>query len=158
MTIDQKRKEMTQMAKLEISTVINRPVEEVFALLSNPENGPKWNSGSIEVKKTSQGPIGVGTTYRTVRKFLGQRMEDETELTEYEPNRRYATKTKSGPIPVEAQVTFERVNGGTRVTGTMVAEPGGFFKLAEPLLVSMAKRQFEADVANLKDLMEAHAL
>jgi hypothetical protein len=38
------------------------------------------------------------------------------------------------------------------------AEPGGFFKLAEPLLVSILKRQFEADLANLKDLMETHAL
>jgi uncharacterized membrane protein len=146
------------MAKLEMSIVINRPVEEVFALLSNPENSPKWSSGSVEVKKTSAGPIGVGTTYRSVRTFLGRRIEGENEFTEYEPNRRYATKSKSGPVPMEGRVTFERVDGGTRVTGTMVGDPGGFFKLAEPLLVSMVKRQFEADLANLKDLMEAHAL
>jgi len=31
------------MVKLEISAVINRPVEEVFAVLSNRENEPKWN-------------------------------------------------------------------------------------------------------------------
>jgi uncharacterized membrane protein len=146
------------MAKLEISIVINRPVEEVFAFLSNLENSPKYISGSVETKKTSEGPVGVGTTYRTVRKFLGRRIEEETELTAYEPNRRIASKGKAGPITAEGQVTFERVNGSTRVTVTMVAEPGGFFKLAQPLLVSMAKRQFEADVANLKDLMEAHAL
>jgi carbon monoxide dehydrogenase subunit G len=146
------------MAKLEISTVINRPVEEVFAFLSDYENNPKWISGSIEVKKTSEGPIGVGATYRTVLMFLGRRIESETELTEYEPNRRHAMKSKSGPFPVENRVTFERVNGGTRVTLATVAEPGGFFKLAEPPLVSMVKRQFEADFANLKDLMESHAL
>ena len=145
------------MAKLEISTVINRPVEEVFAFLSNPENDPKWRSG-IEVKKTSEGPIGVGATYRTVVTALGRRIEGEIEFTEYEPNRGYAVKSKSGPFPVENGVTFERVEGGTRVTLTTVAEPGGFFKLAEPLLVSMVKRQFEADFVNLKDLMEAHAL
>jgi hypothetical protein len=55
-------------------------------------------------------------------------------------------------------MAFERVAGGTQVTGTLVGEPGGFFKLAEPLLVSMIKRQFEADLANLKDLLESHAL
>jgi uncharacterized protein YndB with AHSA1/START domain len=115
------------MAKLEFSTVINRPIEEVFALLSNPENSPKWNSGSVEVKKTSAGPIGVGTTYRSVRTFLGQRIEGETEFIAYEPNRSYATKSKSGPFPVKSGVTFERVEGGTRVTGTLVGEPGGFF-------------------------------
>ncbi len=146
------------MAKLEISIVINRPVEEVFAFLSNPENGPKWSSGGAEVKKTLEGPIGVGATYRSVRTFLGQRIEGENEVTEYEPNRSYATKSKSGPFPIQGRVTFERVEGGTRVSGTLVGEPSGFFKLAEPLLVSMFKRQFEADLANLKDLMEARAL
>ena len=146
------------MAKLAISTVINRPVEEVFAVGSNPENYPKWISGSIEAKKTSEGPIGVGTTFRTAVRFLGQRIEGEIEITAYESNRRFVSKSKSGPFPVENQSTFERVDGGTQVTFTTVAEPGGFFKLAEPLLVSMLKRQFEADFANLKDLMETHAL
>ncbi len=146
------------MLKLDLSITINRPVEEVFAVLSNPENGPKWSSGSSEAKITSQGPIGVGTRYRSVRQALGRRIESETEITEYEPNRRYATKSISGPFPMESAVTFERVEGGTRVTGTLMGEPGGFFKLAEPLLVRTAKRQFEGDLANLKDLMEAHAL
>jgi uncharacterized membrane protein len=146
------------MATLDISIVINRPVEEVFAFLSNPENTPKWSSGSGEVKITSAGPMGVGTTYRTVRTVLGRRIEAENEVTAYEPNRSYATKSKSGPIPMESQVTFEHVEGGARISAILVGDPGGLFKLAEPLLVSMIKRQFEADLANLKDLMEAHAL
>ena len=145
------------MLKLDISIVINRPVEEVFAFLSNPENGPKWGSGSKEVKMITQGPIGVGTRYRTVREALGRRIESETEITEFEPNRKIASKSISGPFPMESAVTFERVEGGTRVTGTLFGEPGGFFKLAEPLLVSMLKRQYQADLANLKDLMESHA-
>jgi uncharacterized membrane protein len=146
------------MAKLELSVVINRPAEEVLAFLSNPENSPKWSSGSGEAKITSAGPMGVGTTYRTVRTVLGRRIEGENEFTAYEPNRSYATKSTSGPVPMESRVTFERVEGGTRVTGTLVGEPGGFFKLAEPLLVSMIKRQLDADLGNLKDLMEAHAM
>ena len=146
------------MATLAISTVINRPVEEVFAVASNYENNSKWVSGVIEVKKTSEGPIGVGTTYRTVLTFLGRRLEVEAEVTAYEPTRSFAEKSTSGPFPIENRTTFERVEGGTRVTFTAVAEAGGFFKLAEPLLVSMVKRQFEADFANLKDLLEARAL
>ena len=146
------------MATLEISTVINRPIEEVFAFLSYPENGPKWSSGSSDVTITSAGPIGVGTTYRSVRTVLGRRVESEIEFTAYEPNHSYATKSASGPVPMESRVTFARIEGGTRVNATLVGEPGGFFKLAEPLLVSMIKRQFDADLATLKDLMEAHAL
>src|SRR5262245_21494645 len=151
-------KEVSEMAKLEIDTVINRPVEEVFAFLSNPENYPKWVSGTSEVKITSEGPIGVGTTYRSVVTFLGRRIEGEIEFTEYEPNRGYALKTISGPFPLEDSVTFERVEGGTRVSETHVGEVGGFFKLAEPLLISLVKRQFEAEYANRKDPLEARPL
>jgi uncharacterized membrane protein len=145
------------MLKIEYSTVINRPVEEVFALLSNVENNPKWSSAFLEVQKTSEGPVGVGTTWRGVGKFLGNRIETEIEQTEYEPNRKSTQKSKS-PFPVNQQMTFESVDGGTRVNVKFEAEPGGFFKLAEPLLAGMTKRNIEGELANLKDLMEAHAL
>ena len=146
------------MVKVEFSIVINRPVGDVFAVLSNVENNPKWSSGTLEAKKTSAGPIGVGTTWRAAQKVLGQRIETEAEVTEYEPNRRFAVKSKSGPVPVDLRQTFEPVEGGTRVSIAGTLEPGGFFKLAEPLLANMTKRSAEADFANLKDLMEAHAL
>ncbi len=48
------------MLKIESTTLIDRPVEEVFAVLSNVENNPKWSSAFLEVNKTSEGPIGVG--------------------------------------------------------------------------------------------------
>ncbi len=145
------------MLKIESSIVINRPVDEVFAVLSNIENNPKWSSGFLEAKKTSQGPIGVGTTWRAVQKALGQRIETEAEVTEYEPNRKCTQRGKS-PFPVKVQMTFESVEGGTRVNLRLEGEPGGFFKLAQPLVANMAKRNIEGDLANLKDLMEAHAL
>lgn len=146
------------MLKIESSTTINRPVEEVFAVVSNLENNPKWSPVFLEAKKTSEGPIGVGITWRAVQKALGQRLECEVEVTEYEQNRKSAQVTKSGPIPVEVLLTFEPVEGGTRFSVALEAEVGGFFKLAEPLVKTMAKRSIETDNANLKDLMEAHAL
>ena len=57
------------MFKLEVSEVINRPVEEVFAYISNPENDSLWQSDTAETEITSEGPIGVGTTYRDVTEF-----------------------------------------------------------------------------------------
>jgi hypothetical protein len=60
-------------------------------------------------------------------------------------------------VPVEAKITLESVEGGTRVTMTGEAEVGGFFKLAEPVVGRMAKRQTEANLANLKDILESQA-
>jgi uncharacterized protein YndB with AHSA1/START domain len=146
------------MARAEVSTTIKRPVEDVFAVLSNPENSPKWSSSSLESKITSAGPMGVGSTTRSVTKLFGRRIESESEITEFEPNRKFAAKSKSGPFPVQVSGTVEPIEGGTRVNVIIEAEPGGFFKLAEPLLVGMAKRQFQGDLDTLKDLMEADAL
>jgi len=146
------------MLKIESTTVINRPVEEVFAVLSNLENNLKWDSVALEVKKTSEGPIGVGTTWRILQKTFGKRLEIEAKFTEYEPNRKTTLKSKSGPFPVEARRTYEPVEGGTRVSHIFKIEPGGFFKLAEPLLMRLVKRGIENDLATMKDLMEAHAL
>lgn len=147
------------MAQVKLTPiVINRPIEEVFALLSNYENNSKWASGSMEHKKLSPGPIGVGTKWQGSGKFLGQRMETVSEVTEYEPNRKYSQKTISGSFPFEVRMIFERVERGTRVNVTVEGEPGGFFKLAEPLVVTMTKRQFDTDFAHLKDLMEGGAL
>lgn len=147
------------MARLESSVTINRPVEEVFAFLSNYENDPKWSSATVEGTKTSEGPIGVGTTWRSVSKVLGRRVETELEYIEYELNRKIAIRQASGPYPHTFIVTLERVEGGTKINFAGEFEPGGFFgKLADPLLTRIAKRPLEAGFAKLKDLMEAGAL
>ena len=139
----------------ETSFVINRPIDEVFAFTTNQENQPKWQSRVLEMIKTSDGPIGVGTTWRGVGKFLGRRIEVTTVVTEYELDRTYAGRSTSGPFPIEARQTYESVDGGTRGTFTIEAQPGGFFKIAEPVLLNLYKRQAEAELGSLKEFMEA---
>src|SRR5215212_8073223 len=146
------------MARIEISTVINRPVEEVFGVLSNEEHRPKWSSTTIEVTKTSAGPIGVGTTWRTVDRIFGRRMERESVVTEYEPNRKITQKSTSGPVPFEVRFIYKPTAGGTRVIVIAEAQPSGLFKLAGPLFMRLRKRQFARDLANLKAMIEAHAV
>ncbi len=143
------------MAKVQHSVVIGTPVEKVFAFVTDLENASLWQSWAVEANYTSDGPRGAGTPYVYVARFLGRRIESTGEITAFEPNRRYAWKVTSGPIPMEAETVFEPVDSGTKVTVIMQGEPGGFFKLAEPIVVRMAKRQIETDYANLKDLLEA---
>ncbi len=143
------------MARLETSIVINRPLEDVFAFTTNFENQPKWQSRLLEAKKITEGPIGVGTKWRFVAKFLGQRIEYDQQCTEYVPNRTYAGKSVSGPFPVMGRQTYEPVEGGTRITAVGEVQTGGFFKLAEPVIEGMLKRLTDADLANMKDLLEA---
>ncbi len=143
------------MFKLEVNEVINRPVVEVFAYVSNPENDALWQYDTAETEITSEGPIGVGSNYRDVTEFLGRRFETIFEFTDYEPNVTLSSKATSGPMPMDATITFESVQDGTKVNFTATGEVGGFFKLAEPLVNRMAQRTWTANYANLKDLLES---
>ena len=104
------------MAKLEHSIVVNRPVAEVWGFISEPGSDAKWQSGVVESTKTTEGPMGVGTRIKDVRRFLGREIESEFEITEWEPNKGDAIKSLSGPFPFTGRRTFEPVDEGTRVT------------------------------------------
>lgn len=63
-----------------------------------------------------------------------------------------------GPFPLEAHYMLDATEIGTRFTFVVEGQPGGFFRLAEPLVVSLARRSYEADLNNLKEMLEAEAV
>ena len=145
------------MVRLEHEVVVNRPVSEVFAYLTDAASLAEWQGGVVEARKESEGPVGVGTRFSEVRKFLGRRLESTVEVTEHEPDRTFSLRVVSGPVPFEVRHTLEPTNGGTRIKLVGQGEPGGFFKLAEPLVARQAKRTFEHDFATLRDILEARS-
>jgi len=143
------------MITFETSIEIRRPVEAVFAFVSDPRNEPQWEETLKEVLVTPDGPPVVGTQVTKVGSFLGMKLEATNELTALEPNRSLSYKGSSGPASMEATMRFEAVGEGTRLSFTSQIEPGGLFKVAGPLLASQFKKQMEADLKRLKELLEA---
>jgi hypothetical protein len=66
-------------------------------------------------------------------------------------------KSIRGSFLISGAYSFAQAEGGTAVTFDLQGEPGGFFKLAEPLLARMMQRQWDANLANLKDILELDA-
>lgn len=142
------------MRGFQSSIVIHRPVEDVFAFLSNLENDAKWRREWIEGTKTSEGPLGVGATFRLIGRALGRRIEVDYEITEYEPNRTTAWKALSGPLPLRFRRSFEPDEDGTRVAFRYdVESPGLLLRLVGPLVSRMGRRQLEGDYPALIKLM-----
>ena len=75
------------MIQVDLSINIEAPKEEVFAYTTNSENDPNWMEEVVNVRKTSEGPIGVGSTFENQVEFLGKTIEDTQEIVEYEPNK-----------------------------------------------------------------------
>jgi uncharacterized protein YndB with AHSA1/START domain len=145
------------MNEFEIVTVIDRPVDQVFAFLVDPSKTSDWTPGLTEARQTSDGPVGVGTTVLFIGRFLGRGFESLSEVTDYVPNEKFTSKTTSGPIHLEVDSTLQSVDGGTRLATVYRGESRGFFKLAEPVIVRLTKKHFETAAENLKALLEAEA-
>jgi uncharacterized membrane protein len=142
------------MARAEHSILIERPPEQVFAYVSDPHKFPDWQASALEAKQESPGAMAAGTRIREVRKFLGKRMESVVDVTVYEPGKELSFNVVSGPIPFHVRQRFEPAEGGTRVDVLIEGEPGGFFKLAEPLVVRAVGRELANNLETLKDLLE----
>ncbi len=142
------------MARAEASLVINCPVSKVFAYLADIPRGAEWQSELLEVQLTSSGPVGIGTTVREVRRFLGRNLETAFTVTEYETDSRLGFESTSGPIPMRGYYSLEGTGDGAKVTLVVEAELTGVFKMTEPLVVHSAKRQMDADIARLKEILE----
>jgi uncharacterized protein YndB with AHSA1/START domain len=75
----------TQMSSVINSITIRRPIEDVFAVLTDVEQSGKWFPGNVEEHWTSPAPHGVGSTRHAVVTMLGRRTENDAMATEYQP-------------------------------------------------------------------------
>jgi uncharacterized membrane protein len=147
------------MIRVEDNVEINRPVEEVFSYTSNPENFPQWAATVVEVRQEEapgRGPLREGERFTLTQQALGRRFEAPFEVIAYEPNRRYAHRSREGhPVPVIMDFTYEPVPPeGTRFRPRIEAEPGDFFGLVGPVLERAIRRQVRTNLKTLKDLLE----
>jgi carbon monoxide dehydrogenase subunit G len=131
--------------------LIKRPIDQVFNFVSNLQNVPKWNYYVLEVSKTSDGPLGVGTTYHQVRKTD----EQDIRISAYQPNRQVAIETIPPSTPeFEMHFTFESEGEGTRVTDAWKLDTGRN-PLIERLGVGRIKSAVLDNLGKLKELLEA---
>lgn len=140
------------MIHIDHTIIINAPIETVFAFATDPDNYTKWQNG-VDALEYENEPI-VGEHYTEVRKFMGIEMRTKLEITQIEENKVWGAKTLSGPVDYSVVVTYEPVDGGTKMTTSVDAEPGGFFKLAEGAVRKQLEGNIEEDSQTLKAMIE----
>ena len=135
---------------------VARPAAEVFAFVSDQLNAPRWQRGLHEVRRTTDGPIGVGSEHVFVRRFAGRRIESANRFVEFEPERFVAFEIPSGVITGRASYLVEPI-GADRccLTSTMEFEVAGWMRFAERLLSRVLERDSRRDEQTLKELLEA---
>ena len=134
--------------------IIDRLKDDVASFVTNPGNGPAWIGGIVESEMLTDPPLGQGTKVRRVAKFLGRRMEYVPEVVEYVLSSRLVMRADK-PFDMMIAYEFEEVGGGTRVQ--VQGEGSGFFRLADPLMGPVVRRNVSNDLNALKRLLESGA-
>lgn len=138
--------------------IINRPIEDVFAVLTNVENTGKWFPGNVTEWWTSPPPHGVGSTRRARVKIGLMTIENDAVATVFEPPHRARMKGTSKNAPFEADLRFAAVEGGTRVESDIELFMRGPAKVFGGMFTRWFGKSFDQGLVNLKRMMEAGEL
>jgi hypothetical protein len=139
------------------SITINRPVAEVFAYVSDVSNEPAWHTDVLEARQTSEGPIGIGTTFLILVKPSMGVSEGVTEVIGFDPNRRQVMWGEMGSMRPTITDLFEPADGGTKFTRRIQIEASGLMRLMLPLVRPMTGKIWTGFLANLKRVLEQEA-
>ncbi len=143
--------------RFEGTAVVARPIEQVFAFLANGENDVKFSPRVQEIRKTTDGPIGVGTRFESTVKDAGMTTKREFELTEFvAPTRiRWAERSKNAVTAPVGGYDLAPDGDGTRVTIFNELEGHGFGKLVVGFALRSARKGADEFAASIKRAVEA---
>ena len=142
------------MIQHEVTIHLNRPVQQVFAFLADSKNLRTWQSNLIENEQLTEGPLRAGTRFREVRRTGPRLSEIQAEITDFESNKGFATKTITKP-QVTVSYSLDGENGGTRLNYKFVMQTSGLMRLLEPLIAGSIKKDTELDFQKLKRILES---
>jgi hypothetical protein len=137
--------------RIEVSTVIRRPVAIVwdFYAVHHVQNHPRWDP-TIELRTTSEDPIGVGAVItRRVTRF-GRIVEGTMEVVEFEPQKLMRVETHDGPMTIHGWARFEAV--GPDETRLAI---GGEIPGLEDSMGAEITTMMERSAANIRSLIES---
>lgn len=145
------------MVKIQGSTVIARPVEDVFDFVADERNEPRYNPRMTRAEKVTPGPVGTGTRWSATIESRGRPLDMKIEVTDYTRPTRLGSTTSMSTAEIHGDMTFEPDPAGTRLSWSWELKPRGLFRVMGPLIALIGRRQ-EAEIwAGLKSYMESTA-
>ena len=142
------------MIEATATALIDRPLDEVFDYLADSRNEPQWLPGAEQVEKTSEGPVGLGTTFVGTYARAGR---VELTLVTFERPRAVTFRARAKIVDFDDAVELSAEHGKTRLNARMTAQPRGLMRLLSPLMAKTLRRQFTENWTHLKATLEEPA-
>ncbi len=145
------------MPRIDESVVIDRPIDEVWAYLTDFFNAPRISgSGIIGLRQTSPGPTGVGSTLQGRRVVLGFEARNTFQVTEWDRPHAFAVTAEGRPFRSQvSRVALDSNAGGTRLHMVSDFELQPALKLLWPFVGPFIRRRLRTGFSRTKALIEA---
>ena len=139
------------------SIEIDRRPEDVFAYLDELERHGEWQSEIVSTKVETEGPVGVGTRVREIRKVGGRERDTSYEITEHDPPRKSSFRGFVGAVRPVGTVTVEQVGDGSKARVSLEFDlvGQGIGKLIALLARTQARKSIAESQQQLKAKLEA---
>ena len=144
------------MTTINKSIEINAPLEQIEAVLNDPQRLPEWYPGVSEVDPSPGYPHEVGSTCKITYKAGGMTMESNFSTTEDVP---HASRTfkMDGMITGTNRWDMSQEGNTTKISVSIDYEMagGGLGKIADKLIIErMNDKNATASLENLKAMVE----
>lgn len=143
------------MVDISGEVIIYAPVEEVFDTVADERNEPEYNPRIVRVEKVSQGPVGRGAVFVAEPKGMGAKGRMTLEIVEYARPHRLHNVVRSSYMLVDGTLTFEAVEGGTRLRWDWDMSLVGPMRVLSPVLAVIGPRWERRNWVGLKEYMES---
>jgi Polyketide cyclase / dehydrase and lipid transport len=140
--------------KISGEILINQSVELVFDYVADQRNEPVYNPRMLHSEKITDGPIGLGSRFRATAQSGRRAIEMLIEVTDYQRPSRFGSRTTMSSADVDGGLTFEPINGATRMSWSWDVRPRGSLRFLAPLVARLGRRQERVIWTALKDHLE----
>jgi hypothetical protein len=142
--------------KVDQNVVVDRPVEAIFAFLSNIEN---WAQVQPALRESEGGspraPMEVGSTFRQTLDIPGRQVELLGTVTGYELDERLSFDYSWDNLSLDLSFIFEPLDSGTLLTARGVGSLGGLLVLFEQLVSGEINAQLKRSLEDVKYRLES---
>jgi uncharacterized membrane protein len=135
---------------------IDAPAGQVYDYVADFTRHGEWGGHGLEVTKSTEGPVAVGSSFSTTAKLFGTQREEST-ITELSPGSAFAWESTG--VLGRARHRFSLAGDGESTTLTKsaeIVEPTFLAKLTSWKLSRDIPKGLHSDLANIKALLEGH--
>lgn len=142
------------MFTLDQSVVIRAPIRDVYAIIADPRNEPKYLD-AVKKLELLEGDGGPGSVFEETQLFLAG-MEQKTTFTlhAWTPGAEVVMRSRTGPASFEIRWTVREVPGGTELRVKGDVQPVWYLRWAQFVLAGQVNGTFAKSLGNLKRLVE----